>query len=507
MTNAHISPEQSLSWLLSRLNWPVIGVRERASVELGRLLLHPQMGDLTRGALLQWISTQRLESLVALGLLPFLHAHMEESTYIAPVPAILTSLCAPSLLTWLLLNELDASHSLSFAEACHHAETAPQDFTPAPFFAQYVENFLPPGNADLIQSVERQERIPIWRQWAFEWQRLLTVLGITPTRRELDEWHRRLPGGQRYAGIDTTLSEVYRSAYLRAIAWAGTQGIHPTVVQFVAARACPVELDLWRVIPQPRPAWWPHIAQPAGQIDTTVADIWRQVEKLWEQQRKEEETLVAASGIVYREERFYHLEIVGLFQCCRGPQTPALADIVEWSRGEAHAEEMLLDLERTSPLQFGGVAVNRESEAWLRHFADWLVLPITCPVTHSWAVPRWQMWRIEQEMQLPAPYLAESPLTFTCEPEAIVMHADEKKVGRWIDWADGLGETHCESLPPKSGQAAFVNTNVINQFARQKHMTFCWLCQLTSYHREYQGDAYQSVKEQRIFGASYIMRP
>lgn len=506
MTNTRISPQQGLSWLLSRLSWPSIRVRERASVELGVLLRHPELGGETHDALLQWIAAQRLESLAALGLLPFLRSRMEDRAYTAPLADIVKSLHAPSPLAWLLLNELDVSHPLPFAEACSHAETAPQSFTPAPFFATYVENFLPPGNADLIRIVERQARIPLWRQWAFEWQRLLTMLGITPTRRELDEWHRRLPGGERYSGIDTRLSEVYRSAYLRAAAWAGEQGVHPEIVQFVAARACPLDLDLWRVTPQVRPAWWPQIAQPAGQIDTTAADIWRQVEALWKQ-RGDEETPIAASGIVYHEETFYRLEIFGLFQHCIGPKTPPLADIEAWWGSEADAEDIVLTLERSSPLRFGGVMVDRPLEAGLRRFADWLVLPAACPVTHSWAVPRWQMWRIERDMWLPAPYLAESSLTVACEPGAIVIRANDGEIGRWIDWADGLGETAFEGLPPRSGQAVCMRNSAIEQFARQRNMTFCWLCQLTGYHREQQSREFTSFAEQRIYGASHIMRP
>jgi hypothetical protein len=500
MTDARISIEQGLSWLLSQLTWPVIRVRERACVELGALLRHPQLGNATHSALLQWIAAQRLESLAALGLFPFLRAQMEDSAYTAPLANMLKSLHAPSPLTWLLLNELDVSHPLPFAQACRHAETAPRDFTPAPFFARYVENFLPPGNADLIRTIERQTRVPIWRQWAFEWQGLLTALGITPTRRELDEWHRQLPGGERYAGIDTRLSEVYRSAFLRAAAWAAGQGVHREIVQFLAARTCPLDLDLWRVTPQVRPAWWPHITQPARQIETTAADIWRQVEALWEQ-RGDEDTLVAASGIIFHEETMYHLEIIGLYHRCIGPETPALSDMVAWWGSEADAKDIALALKRPSPLRFNGVMVDRPPEAGTRRFADWLVLPAACPVTHSWAVPRWQMWRIEREMWLPAPYLAEAPLSVECSPSAIVVRANDGEIGRWIDWADGLGETTLEGLPPRSGQAVRVRTSAIEQFAQLRDMSFCWLCQLTGYHREHQGREYTSFAEQRIYGA------
>ena len=503
MTNTRILPEQSLCWLLSRLTWPVIGIRERASVELSALLRHPELGDLTHRTLLQWIAAQRLESLAALGLLPFLLACMEDQAYTVPLVDVLKSLCAPSPLAWLLLNELNMSHPLPFAEACRHAETAPQDFIPAPFFARYVQNFLPPGNADLIRIVERQARLPIWKQWAFEWQRLLSLLGITPTRSELDEWHRRLPGGERYVGIDTMLSEVYRSAFLRAIAWAGEQGVPPEVVQFVAARACPVDLDLWRVTPQIRPIWWPHIVQSAGKIDTTAADIWQQVEVLWAQQ-VDRDTLVAASGVVSHEEKFYYLEIIGLFQHCIGPAMPALAEIWE---SMTDAEGMVLALERPSPLRFGGVMVDWPSEEGLRRFADWLVLPAACPVTPSWAVPRWQRWRTEGEMWLPAPYLAEMPLTVACKSDAIVIRSHESEIGRWIDWADGLGETMFEGLPAKSGQVVLVCKDAIEQFAQQRNMTFCWLCQLTAYQQEHQSRKSTSFTEQRIYGASHVMRP
>jgi hypothetical protein len=126
---------------------------------------------------------------------------------------------------------------------------------------------------------------------------------------------------------------------------------------------------------------------------------------------EEDDTLVAASGIVAHEETIYNLEIVGLFQCCLGPSTPDLSEMAAWWGSEAGAEGRAVALERPSQLRFSGVMANRPPESGLRRFADWLVLPAVCPVTHSWAVSRWQMWRFEREMCLPAPYLAESPLT------------------------------------------------------------------------------------------------
>lgn len=262
------------------------------------------------------------------------------------------------------------------------------------------------------------------------------------------------------------------------------------------------------VAPQPRPTWWPQISQPTGQIDTTPAEIWQQVEALWEEYRTgvPGSTIVAASGAVYHQEIMYDLEILGLFQACRGPATPELAAIAAWYHG-AGARDTALTLRRPSLLRWSGAIADRSPEEVLGQFADWDVLPAAGPVKHYGAVPRWQMWRIAREFWLPAPYLACSPLTVTCEASAIVVRDRDDEIGRWMDWTDGLEETTVEGLPLKSGQVLSIPIDAIEEFARQRKMTFCWLCQLTGYHREQTNQEFASFAEQRIFGVSHILRP
>jgi len=508
MNTTTILNEHSISWLLSRLTWPSIMARERTCVELGSLLLHPQLGSAVQRNLLKWIEEQRLESIGAIGILPFIRARMQNEMYNMPIAELVEAIHVPSLLAWLLLNELDMKLPLSFIEVCRHSETAPQDFTPNPFFKKYVQNYLPPNYARIVQVIEQHERISLWRQWAFEWQYLLTDLGITPARNDLSRWHRYLPGKEHYVGVDTMLSEVYRSAFLRALAWATEQGVKPDTIQFIAARTCPIDLDLWRVSPCMRPLWWPRTSQSKSQIDTTTVDIWKQVEVLWKQKgmkKDNDSTLVTANGIVHDQETVYNLEIFGIFQSCLGPKVPELADITTWYSGDA-ADSLVLEVRRVSLLRFGGVVAPEAPETMLQRFADWAVLPAACPITLSNAVLRWQGWRVARGIWLPAPYLANSQISINCEPHAVVLQDSENEIGQWIDWGDGLGETMFEGLPPKSGQVLHVSSQVIEEFAQQTDMTFCWLCQLTRYYQEPQKQAYTSYTEQRVYGASYVYR-
>jgi hypothetical protein len=167
----------------------------------------------------------------------------------------------------------------------------------------------------------------------------------------------------------------------------------------------------------------------------------------------------------------------------------------------------VLEVQRPSLLRFGGIVIDRPPDADLLQFADWLVLPAVYPVTRPRAVSRWQWWRLERDIWLPAPYLSQSPITIACERYAIVLRDSDSEIGQWMDWSDGLGETMFEGIPPRSGQAVRVSSRAIERFAQQSNMTFCWLCQLTSYYRERQSQEFASFAEQRIYGASYIVSP
>ena len=509
MTDTISSQKRELQWLLSRLTWPSIMVRERACAGLATLLLHPHLGDSTQTALLLWIAEQRLESIAVIGILPFLRAQMQNDEYRVPSAELMQAIHAPSILSWLLLNEFALGQNLPLVDACRHKETAPTNFSPEPFFATYVNNFLPPAYTDYVSTIEQYERISLYRQWVFEWSSLLTELGIIPNRDELDDWHRLLPGNEHYAGTDTILSEVYRSAFLRALAWAKDQGVRSEVVQFFAVRTCPIDLGLWRVLPQPKPLWWPQIGPSMGLVDTRTAHIWQQTQLLWEQTHRKLNngtTIVAASGIIHYQEVIYNLEIFGIFQRSLGPEVPELEDIVTWYNEARDRENEGLSLDQSSPLSFGGVVAVKPPETLQCRFADWIILPAArLNIAHK-AVPRWQMWRIERGIWLPAPYLSKSQLTIACELSSIVIRNNDGEIGQWLDWTDGLEETKLKDIPSKSGQMLQVHSTIIEEFAQQNTMDFCWLCQLTSYYREYKSQEFTSFQEQRLFGASYILR-
>jgi len=233
--------EQGLRLLFTQLTWPSGLVRERACVQIATLLLDPEYSGEARSRLFAWMKSQNLESVNALGLLPFLRARLDQSDFTFPhLEEIASVVVKPSLLSALLLHEFSGDEVPVLLEAMHSGEVPP-DFAVNPFFSKYVKTFLPPYFDYLAGLIEEGEVIAFRRHWSFEWQQLVEETGVKLTDRNLYLWFGSHSEKERVLGTDTKLSEVYRSAFLRSLAWAVASdrlGVNDAIV--FAVETCPV---------------------------------------------------------------------------------------------------------------------------------------------------------------------------------------------------------------------------------------------------------------------------
>lgn len=510
-----LDPDSQLSVLFTQLTWPSGLVRERACVAIAELLRHLALGQRTQQYLLRWLGAQHLESVAALGLLPLIRAHEDEPAFALPPPETLaTALGRRSLLSWQLLQELFDDPGIPLEDFHAHSADAPADFEPLPFFEEYIEAFLPPVYHLRAKGVERSFRIPFRRHWAFEWTNIVAETGTEISMHPLRFWLGGRDGDERYGAPDMMMSEVYRSAYLRALSWASARGSLPERdAKRLAAQTSPIDLTLWKLLPGRRPSWWPRSADPAGKIDTVPGYIWQQVEALWEKHRSGEpwlggtkgggQALAAASGVVHVGLATYELRIFGVFQKCFGPHSPSPEDPAEWVTEGGHWS--LRDaVGYTSPLRFEGMLLPQDIREFAEEFADWSLVPAAVPVMPLGA-PRWQFWRMFRNIWLPAPWIRKATLTFGYSDDAITIRDGEEVVGTWCDWTDGLSEHLVDEVPPSSGQFLLVPRHVIDSLTEATESTYCWICSLTTYSREQPYEAYQSFTDSRVFGATRIV--
>lgn len=499
-----MNTKDALGLLFAQLTWPSGMVRERACVAIADLLLYPQHSAETQTALLDWMREQTLESVMVHGLLALLRAKIQDSNFVFPhVDDLVRNAQKPSILSWMLIKEMHPDADIVFEQVLNHSEKAPPAFQPDPFFDKYITTFLPPIYADRAAEIEKKELVRFRRQWAYEWQCLVAATGIKPSRTPMDFWMR--DRSDYCLALDLFMGEIYRSAYLRALAWAATQGrLSQADAVFFASQTCPIDLAIWRIKPERRPVWWPQTTGALDKIDTVPAQIWQQVQALWDRQRTQgdEWVIAAASGIVHEEEEAaYDLEIFGLFQKCHGPETPDFSEVAAWCRyGNGFYPETV------SPLHFDGRIPQRRLDTAVKAFADWSFAP-AANTARNVTVPRWQWWRMNREIWVPSAYIDNGPLTFRCQENGITVRNDKDyMVAEWSDWTDSLQERCADNVPPATGQFLRVARKQIERFAAETGSTFCWVCRLTGYHSKSYNKEWERAVTCREFGVSRIVR-
>lgn len=496
--------ERQLQLLFRRLTWPSGLVRERACASIAAQLVRQDQGGLLRAYLLRWIAEQNLESVAALGLLVLVRARIEDGEYPLPPAGELSSLISkPSILSWMLVKELLPESGEDLRESIRHSEAAPTDFTPDPAFHKYIHAYVPPAYEMWANGIEASGRVPFVRQWAYEWTRLLVETGLTVTERPLNFWLRRNSEKEHYAAVDMAVSEVYRSAYLRALAWSlSAEALTLNSALFYAARTCPVDLELWSLPPQVMPDWWVRATEPEGKIDTVPAQIWEQVERLWGQHclGSDEWVVAQAGGLAHQGATIYNLEIYGLFQRFFSPEPPDLEEFTDWC-----SDEVVFRCRYKSHLRFKGQVARVGVNDIARESGGWSVVPAVG--RGDARIPmRWQYWRMYRDIWLPAPYFGDSLLTFGVEDGSLTVRDGEEVIGRWYDWTDRLSEKVTEEIPPAAGQYLLIRRERIKRFAQATNSVFCWVCRLTGWHREHNYESHKAFADYREFGATRIFR-
>ena len=245
--------------LFSRLKWPSLYVQERAADSIASLLVDINYSSAVLDHLFHWIASQQLESVAVKGILVLLRARILDQTYHGPsLKYLLKIFPKQSLLSWLLFDAYNPQINEPLPTSLINSGKPPSDFLPDPFFEKYITNFLPPIYDHLAKQIEQRTSFPFRLQWAFEWKSIVNNYGIIPSTGSMNHFWGAEHSGIRYSPIDTEMSEVYRSAYLRVLAYAVQYGYMEEAALLLAAKACPIDLELWKMPPQKRPSWWPN---------------------------------------------------------------------------------------------------------------------------------------------------------------------------------------------------------------------------------------------------------
>lgn len=498
-----------LHMLFSRLSWPSILVKERSCHSISELLNTTDCGEECYQFLLHWLSNQELESIAVYGLLSVIGAYPNRINSKISIKEIWDAVRRKSLLAWLLISSIDTKFRPPLASSLEHSGRIPDEFISDPYFHRHVKKFLPPIYHYWAQQIEKDFLIPFQREWSYEWSKLLEITETPLEESSLDFWRVRSHNMEDHAHADTKLSEVYRSAFIRTLARAVDEQKMPldTAVFFVS-QACPLDVELWLVQPTPKPAWWPQVDENANIVDTGAAQIWKQVDMLWEQQlallqqgKRDQWIISKALGSINTISVQFELDIHAVFQRCYGPSEPNLENVFPWLQ----KSKIIPDFER--PLHFMGVLHTNDEPLIAEEFNDWGIISSCVPVMGAASYPWWQYWRFSPDIWVPSPYLFDKSLQFNCSTTMVAFEQNHSLVAKWQEWTSGISERSDPRLPDKAGQIVYIRADKLNAFRNSTRAAFCWLCHLKGYYvKDKFSDKLETFEFFRVLGASNIVQ-
>jgi hypothetical protein len=234
-------------------------VRWRAAKEIRDLLNDPLTRPATTDMLLDYLEACKTESEVSAVLsIAFLTSPAGRPTR----PALISRIRCPSLLSDIIIERsFGLGPGIGWWWGAHSGP-APTDFESGNYFERYKTSHVPPALTNNLARLERASGFPFQQQWAFEWACLRDKLATRCT----DYPHYFDDFAEVRAGITgqywQRMREVYRSAYLRTLAFAVGEWRLP---QKIAEDNC-MELvegiaGLFEVEPGQRPVWLSDIPE------------------------------------------------------------------------------------------------------------------------------------------------------------------------------------------------------------------------------------------------------
>lgn len=507
--------QDDYNFFLNRLKWPSCMVRERAASITASMLVDPEFAEATSAALVAWVRAQTIETFAAYGLLPLLKAQLAGAKFEAEfLSGLRDSVRRPSLLAWLFFRELDPEAEELEEFWMANSGDAPESFIGTQSFSSEVRYYLPHAYADWAEALVRRTRIPFLLQWQFE---LNCLDGNTrhSADKGLKAWRVLDRERRGYQAADPPSTEICRSAFLRAIAWAVQKAGLPLdkAIERVLV-SCPLDLELWKLAPSRRPLWWPRFSTTTSRIVVGDAELWPQVEALWEKQAQQNAfaaddatggawILAAASGFAGMAGGAFHLEIFAGLQQSTGGDVPSDDEIVGLLSGKTK-KLPYFRVDGSSPLYLKGTVPLVPSDTFGGQIADWRLLPLSCRLIPE-TFPRWQIWRYHHGPRTVANWFSPKHCEVEVAANALLTRHQGKVVGRWLDWTDGVTEYGTQQAPTRSGEMLLVSRTWFEALAAHYRGHLVWGCRITAFAVNERQETIEELTFSKVFGGSRVI--
>lgn len=487
-----------LDILLQRLVWPSPLVRERAATALAGLLKFSLNKEIVLGKLLNWICKQELESTVAIGLLPLLKAAEMKDNAVDYIDTrkLTSSLPFTSVVIEKLLEKLSLllNTPIDFKINRRSINVAPAPYTVNEFFDKHISSFLAPIYLSRAEIIEKNTLRNFKRQWAYTAEEMMRSIGLKEDAEVLDFLGDH--NSPSLAGMSTTLSEVYRSAFLRALQYYRDQGLIPVDVYLKYAYATlPIELSYWKVKPTRAPAWWPKLKRSQEKTDKSSLhqiSFEKGIDPLVNSRNAFkvlglDGTVEPGEGWNDRNILNTSITLVAFGYKITGPNIPEPKEV---ANEILYSPTVTLKPETTSPFTFleaydDHIAIDGSPV----NIADLVVYPLITR-NNDLVIALWQWFR---DYSIPFGLYngLRDDSVIEIESETWNYVKDGCTIAKSSSWLEGLKERNDRDMGIPGGNYIEINSSTLESYLKMKGLRIGYVLKTTFRYKEY---SYQDVK-------------
>lgn len=451
-----LPPEHVMRILLDRLNWPIRFARWQAARQFASLLSSTGRETAVQ-VLLDWLQSRRFETEVVGGLTVLMCA---DFGFLPPAKDVRAAIRKPSILAELLFQRLYGAPLGGYLQG--HSGPAPGGFPPKKYFEEHIGRVIPPILAADFQRLESETGFPFHAQWAFEWRTLMDNTGSPYSSYPYHFMHK--VNSREGVGIQVSQGQcnVFRSAFLRTLAYAVEQRIIPLgTAVLTSARCLPLSAGVLSINPMARPAWLRDIPEECCRAEAPLEELARQLVGARDGVAVRPVSMRIPIGVASAE--FGELRIEGFY---------ATNDFIPNSDfADDHTQPLrwpIYDL-----LSIEGELPRSHIEDFRIHGIAGSCLPVCLDVFPT-DFGFWQNDYMHLGLAFPAPYSFDSPLSVDFAKGWGNFSANGAAVGTWKTWNDNWSPVYPLDGHTRCGAVTEVGALSLETTATELGMGLAW---------------------------------
>lgn len=497
-----------LDLLFLRLYLPNPNTRERTASAIAKLLCFSQNREEVFKQLLDLIKDQKMESMIAIALLPIIKAFYicEDKALLQyiKVDPIASSLPISSKVIEKLMDVIAelTGENPPVLPTYAPIEEPPEDYTANSFFTKHIKTFLAPIYHNRATQIEFSTWEPFIEQWSYTSESIIKEASL-----ELDSnqvyYYASHAEDKFLMGFSTKVSEAFRSGFIRVLQHFYSNNLIPEdfYLEYVYA-TLPVELSKWKILPQRSPEWWPKLDHTPEIKDGVLAPIVfsNSPEKLIE--GIDSMFIIGAEGSVQPSEGWREADpncsfkLIAFGYEVLGGNLPTAEEVAEEF---LHSLPSLVTIPSKTKTPFSFLE-DTKNHLPIRDevvkIKDLVIHPLVAR-DRDLCIGLWQYYRDYYSGFNLVPELSQSLSVLINSDSWSYQDTSSKTVTLHQDWLEGLKDRYYRDMPLPHGHFLKIDKEYLSSYLTEKNLKLGFILEKTYKTKKYdhdKTDKYEDVK-------------